>query len=113
MIFFYPTLFLSFCIILFFLSSPERESHKCDLSGFFFIENLSGFYFRQEPSINFCNRCNTVCFDSPMFPLLYFREKMPPRPQGRRPEPENNGVSLSTVMLILQYNRKVICIIFA
>ena len=22
---------------------------------------------------------------------------MPPRPQGRRPEPENNGVSLSTV----------------
>jgi len=25
--------------------------------------------------------------------IAFPREKMPPRPQGRRPEPENNGVS--------------------
>ena len=56
-------------------------------------------------SLAFCNGCNTVCFDSLMFPLLYFREKMPPRPQGRRPEPENNGVSLSTVNTAIQLGR--------
>ena len=53
-------------------------------------------------SLAFCSGCNTVYFDSLMFPLLYFREKMPPRPQGRRPEPENNGVSLSTVNTTVQ-----------
>lgn len=25
--------------------------------------------------------------------LFYFREKLPPRPAGQRPEPENTGVS--------------------